>query len=93
MKWLGNHMEYPEEAEKAGIQGRVIIRFVIEADGSVTDPKIIRGVSPEVDKEAMRVISSMPKWIPGKVNGREVASYFTLPINFRLKDNTPKEEK
>ncbi|MDE7346671.1 MAG: M56 family metallopeptidase [Muribaculaceae bacterium] len=84
MKWLSNNVVYPQEAEKAGIQGRVIVRFVIEADGTVTHPEIIRGISPEIDAEVVRLINSMPKWTPGKVNGKEVASYFTLPVVFRL---------
>ena len=84
MKWLGNHIEYPKEVEKAGIQGRVIIKFIIEADGTVTDPHIVKGVSPELDKEAIRLVSQMPKWIPAQVNGRDVASYFTIPVMFRL---------
>lgn len=84
MKWLSNNTVYPQEAEKAGIQGRVIVKFVIEADGTVTHPEIVRGVSPEVDAEVLRLIASMPKWTPGKVSGKEVASYFTLPVVFRL---------
>ena len=84
MKWLNDHIVYPKEAEKEGIQGRVIIKFVIEADGSVTNPEIIRGVSPALDKEALRIVSEMPKWQAAKVNGKEVASYFHLPIVFRL---------
>ena len=84
MKWLRKNVMYPPEAEKYGIQGRVIIKFVIEADGTVTNPEIVRGVSPDLDDEAMRLVGSMPKWTPAKVNGKEVASYFTLPIVFRL---------
>ena len=84
MKWLSNNVVYPQEAEKAGIQGRVIVRFVIEADGTVTHPEIVRGISPEIDAEVVRLMNSMPKWTPGKVNGKEVASYFTLPVVFRL---------
>ncbi|MDE6291513.1 MAG: TonB family protein [Muribaculaceae bacterium] len=80
MKWLSNNVVYPQEAEKAGIQGRVIVRIVIEADGTVTHPEIVRGISPEIDAEVVRLMNSMPKWTPGKVNGKEVASYFTLPV-------------
>lgn len=90
-EWLYAHLDYPEEAEKAGIQGRVIIKFVIEADGTVTHPEILRGLSPEVDKEAIRLVSSMPKWTPGKVNGKEVASYFTIPLVFRNDPNGTKK--
>ena len=84
MKWLSNNVVYPQEAEKAGIQGRVIVRIVIEADGTVTHPEIVRGISSEIDAEVVRLMNSMPKWTPGKVNGKEVASYFTLPVVFRL---------
>ncbi len=83
-EWLNQNLVYPEDAEKAGIQGRVIIKFIIEANGTVTHPEIVRGLSLEVDKEAIRLVSSMPKWTPGKVNGKEVASYFTIPLVFRL---------
>ncbi|MDE6632592.1 MAG: energy transducer TonB, partial [Muribaculaceae bacterium] len=82
----------PKEAEKANIQGRVIIKFIIEADGSVTNPQIVKGVSPELDKEAIRLVRAMPKWTPAKNNGTNVASYFTIPISFKLKADTPKEE-
>lgn len=85
MKWLYDNLVYPEEAEKAGIQGRVIVKFIIEADGTVTNPEIVRGLHPDVDAEVLSVINSMPKWNPGKVNGKEVASYFTLPVVFHLK--------
>lgn len=92
MEFLSNNIRYPESAMKADIQGRVIIQFVIESDGTVTDAKIVRGVSPELDEEALRVVSIMPKWIPGKVNGKAVASQFTIPVNFRLSAPTPEKE-
>lgn len=92
MQFLVSNIKYPENAYKNGIQGRVIVKFVIEADGSVTNPEILKGVDADLDQEALRVVNSMPKWIPAKVNGKDVASYFTLPVNFRLKDDTPKEQ-
>ena len=66
--------------------------MVIEPDGSVGDIKVVRGVSPDLDAEAVRVLSAMPKWTPGKVNGKAVASYFTLPINFSLKVDKKEEQ-
>lgn len=92
MQYLTQNMRYPEEAYKANEQGRVIVKFVIGADGTVSDAQIIKGVSPSIDKEALRIVSGMPKWIPGKVNGKAVASWFNLPLSFKLQDNTPKEE-
>ncbi len=92
LQYLMQNMKYPEEAYKANEQGRVIVKFVIGADGTVSDAQVIKGVSPSLDKEAIRVVSTMPKWIPAKVNGKSVASWFNLPISFKLQDNTPKEE-
>lgn len=91
MHYLMNNIRYPEEAYKNDIQGRVIIKFVIEKDGAVTNAEVVKGVAPELDQEALRVVSSLPKWIPAKVGGKDVASYFTLPVNFRLQIDEPKE--
>lgn len=93
MQWLSDNVVYPKEAEKAGIQGRVIIRFIIEADGTVTDPQIVKGVARELDKEAIRVVRSMPKWTPAQNGGKDVASYFTMPINFKLQNDEKTEAK
>jgi periplasmic protein TonB len=82
--WLGEHIKYPVVAAENGIQGRVVVQFVVEKDGSVSQVKVVRGVDPSLDKEAVRVISSMPKWIPGKQNGVSVRSRFTVPVTFRL---------
>lgn len=93
MKWLTNNIRYPEEAMKNDTQGRVIVKFIIEEDGKISNPTIVRGVSPELDKEALRVVSEMPTWTPGEVNGKPVASYFNLPIAFKLtKPSTEKTE-
>ena len=70
--WLSEHIKYPVVAAENGIQGRVVVQFVVEKDGSVSQVKVVRGVDPSLDKEAVRVISSMPKWIPGKQNGGSV---------------------
>ena len=82
--WLADHIKYPVVAAENGIQGRVIVQFVVERDGSVSQVRVVRGVDPSLDKEAQRVISSMPKWIPGKQNGQSVRSRFTVPVTFRL---------
>lgn len=82
--WLADHIKYPVVAAENGISGRVVVQFVVERDGSVSQVKVVRGVDPSLDKEAQRVISSMPKWIPGKQNGQEVRSRFTVPVTFRL---------
>lgn len=84
MAYLQRSIKYPAIAEENGIQGRVICQFIVERDGSVTDIHIIKSVDPSLDKEAQRVIASMPKWIPGRQNGQAVRVKFTLPVTFRL---------
>ena len=83
-KWLSNNLVYPQTSQEMNEQGRVYVSFVIEKDGSVTSAKVVRGVSPDLNKEALRVVKKMPKWIPAENNGRIVRSSFTLPINFQL---------
>ena len=84
MQYLSSNIKYPVIAEENGIQGRVICTFVVERDGSITDVRIAKSVDPSLDKEAMRVVSSMPRWIPGKQNGSAVRVKYTLPVTFRL---------
>jgi protein TonB len=84
-KFLQKNIHYPDMAKEAGIQGKVYISFVVRKDGSVSDVKIIRGVDPSLDKEAMRVVMMMPNWKPGTQNGRPVNVRLNLPINFSLK--------
>ncbi len=84
MKWLGNNIRYPEAAQQNDVQGRVIVKFIVEKDGSVTQAQIVKGVDKDLDKEALRVVGKMPKWQAGKNNGVPVRSYFTLPVNFKL---------
>ena len=91
MKFLAKNIKYPVVAQEAKIEGRVIVQFVIERDGSVSDAKVMRGVNSELDAEAIRVVSMMPKWIPGKQRGKAVAVKYTMPIMFRLQ--TPASEK
>lgn len=82
--FLVTAVKYPPEAIKNGMQGKVFVTFVVAKDGSVVDAKIVRGVAPTLDAEALRVVNSMPKWTPGKQGGKEVAVQYTLPINFVL---------
>lgn len=84
MQYLSKNIKYPPFAEENNIQGRVICTFVVERDGSVTDIHIAKGVDPSLDKEAIRVVSGMPKWIPGRQNGQSVRVKYTLPVTFRL---------
>jgi protein TonB len=84
MQYLSKNIKYPPFAEENNIQGRVICTFVVERDGSVTDIHIAKGVDPSLDKEAIRVVSGMPKWIPGRQNCQMVRVKYTLPVTFRL---------
>ena len=93
MKFLAKNINYPVAAQQAKIEGRVIVQFVVEKDGSVSDVKVMRGVNSELDAEAIRVVSMMPKWIPGKQRGKAVAVKYTMPIIFRLQTPEPKKEE
>lgn len=84
MKYIANNLKYPTIAAENGIEGRVIVRFVVGKDGRVSNIEIQRGLDSSCDKEARRVVESMPRWTPGRQNGREVPVYFTLPILFKL---------
>ena len=84
MKWLGSHVQYPAIAQENGVQGRVIVAFVVEKDGSVTDVTVVRSGDPSLDKEAARVVRQMPKWIPGKQNGAAVRVKYNVPVTFKL---------
>jgi TonB family protein len=84
MKWLSENIKYPKNAAEQGIQGRVVLRFVVTPDGSVEYVEVQRSLDPSCDKEAVRVVKEMPKWVPGKQNGNAVYVYYTLPILFKL---------
>ena len=84
MQWLASNIKYPVVAEENGVQGRVVCTFVVERDGSITDVKVVRGVDPSLDKEAVRVLKQMPSWIPGKQNGSAVRVKYTVPVTFKL---------
>ena len=84
MKWLQKNIKYPSIAAENGVQGRVIVQFVVNKDGSIVDPVVLRSVDPYLDKEAIRVVKSMPKWKPGEQRGKPVRVKFTLPVMFKL---------
>ncbi len=84
-EYISSHMKYPEEARKNGIQGMVIATFVVEKNGSITNTRIAKSVDPQLDAEALRLIKSMPRWTPGKQNGKPARVKFTLPVRFRSK--------
>ncbi len=84
MGYLRDNIKYPTVAAENGVQGRVVVGFVVERDGSITDVKILRGVDPSLDREAMRVVKSMPRWNPGKQNGSAVRVKYQVPVSFRL---------
>lgn len=87
MKWLSNNIRYPEAAQQNDIQGKVIVKFVVEKDGSIGAATILKGVDKDLDREALRVVKKMPKWQPGKNNGVAVRSYFNLPVTFKLQNS------
>lgn len=84
MNWLRNNVRYPAVAEENGIQGRVVVSFVVERNGSITDVQVVKSVDPSLDKEAARVVKSMPNWVPGKQNGSAVRVKYNVPVTFRL---------
>ena len=84
-KWVTSRLEYPEIAKENGVQGRVTLQFTVEKDGSVTNVKVVRGVDPSLDKEAVKVVSSSPKWTPGKQRDRAVRVTYTFPVIFQLR--------
>ena len=88
MKYLSENVKYPEQAEKESIQGRVVCKFAVGEDGSISDITVAKSVDPLLDAEAVRVIELMPEWIPGKQNGQPSKASFTLPITFRLEEST-----
>lgn len=84
MQWLRDNIKYPVIAAENGIEGRVIVQFVVSKSGSISNVNVVRGVDPSLDKEAVRVVSNMPNWTPGKQNGTTVNVRYTLPVTFKL---------
>ena len=89
LKWVQSNLKYPEIAKKNGVQGRVVVKFLIKKDGSIEEIKIYRSRHPALDEEAIRIVKTFPKFIPGKRNGVPVDMWYTLPIDFKL----PEAEK
>ena len=90
MNFIGRNIRYHIIAQENGIQGRVIVRFVVSSTGKVSDVQVLRSLDPSCDKEAVRVVKMLPEWIPGEQNGEKVAVYYTLPISFKLKSQQVK---
>ena len=94
LKYLADNIKYPASAVKAKKQGRVIVGFIVQKDGSITHAKIVRSIDPELDAEALRVVKGMPKWTPGTQLGKPVSVKYALPVKFSLqKDATPGKKK
>ena len=90
MKYLQKNMRYPKVCKEQGLQGRVIVQFVVNTDSTISDVNVIKPVNPHFDKEALRVVKAMPKWKPGPQRGKPVRVRFTLPVTFRLPEDTVK---
>ena len=93
MEWISQHIQYPQNVYDSHIQGRVIVQFLVKEDGSVGDAKIIRSVFPSLDEEALRVVTTLPKFNPAILDGKAVEYWFTIPIVFRLEDDLKSHEK
>ena len=89
MRWLSFNIRYPESAQRNGVEGKVRVRFIVEPDGSVTEAEVLEGVDRDLDREALRVVRKMPRWIPGKIKGNPVRVHFVLPVNYRLPKPEP----
>ncbi|MBQ3895624.1 MAG: energy transducer TonB [Paludibacteraceae bacterium] len=90
-KFLSSNLKYPSDAKKDSIQGRVICRFTIDTDGSITDIRVLRSVHPSLDAEAVRVLSAMPKWTPAETDGKKTKCKFVFPVVFKM--DTDKQDK
>ena len=92
-KWIDNNVQYPAVARENGIEGRVILKFIVEKEGSLSDSTVIHSVHPMVDREALRLVGQMPKWNPGKRAGIPVRVRYCLPIKFKLGESKPNQKK
>ena len=90
MKYLEKNLRYPQICKEQGVQGRVFLQFVVNTDSTISNIEVVKSVNPHLDKEALRVVSSMPKWVPGRQYGKPVRVRFILPITFRLPKDTVK---
>lgn len=90
MNWLTQNIKYPESAVKEKLNGRVVVKFVVNKDGSIGETTVVRSIHPDLDKEAVRVVKAMPKWTPGTIDGKPVAVWYTIPIMFKTTSSTTK---
>lgn len=90
MRYICNNIRYPQEALAQGKSGRVIVKFVVDAKGDISSPEIVKGICESLDNEALRLVRNMPGWFPGRINEKPVATYYTLPINFKLPETVAK---
>lgn len=86
IKWINENLIYPANAMDSKIEGRVLVKFVVEKDGSISNASIFKSVDPDLDRESIRLVNSMPEWKPGEMQGVPVQSYFILPVTFKLQD-------
>jgi len=91
--YLSNNLHYPESARLNNVEGRVVVRFVVDKKGRITDAKIVTGIDDSCDAEALRVVKNMPPWMPGRQNGKAVKVYYNLPIRFKLDDPEPANDE
>lgn len=84
MRWLRDNIKYPVVAAENGVSGKVIVQFVVGKNGAISNVKVVKSIDPSLDREAVRVVSDMPKWTPGKQNGTSVNVRYTLPVTFKL---------
>ena len=89
MKFIADSLRYPSVAFENGIEGRVIVKFVVDCEGNIVNPLVVRSVDPLLDREAIRLVKSMPKWIPGRQNGKPVCVIYNVPIRFKLYEEKP----
>jgi TonB family protein len=89
---MNDNLQYPDSAEKMGIEGKVYVLFNVEKDGTITNVKVGKSVDPDLDQEAVRLVKGMPKWEPGKMKGEPVRVSYLMPINFKLAEKLPKKK-
>ena len=93
MKQIENSIQYPEEARKKGVEGRVIVQFIVDEKGNVTQPHVLKSVEPSLDKEALRIIRLLPQWKPGTWKGKPVKVKYIVPVLFKLEETEPKKKE
>lgn len=92
-QWISSNLRYPIIALEYGIQGTVVVAFVVNKDGTLSNLKIKESINPNLNKEALRVVKAMPKWTPGKQDGKNVSVKYSIPINFKLQESPSKKKR